>query len=566
MREAALQKRRKAAEELLKWHRKLLDEERKIAELEAAATSVIRKQRREAPDKYKFNGKQLNQLWKNMTGGDEKKFVDEKIYIMSQIALERFCKSARQYSSKNKKTAMKNSEFSTENSGVCEGEKSVKKSSDDVNYSSMFEAESVQEIISSQEEKTKISSISELIDNFSKIEDEISSLSKKSKNIISLKEGKSGQEIESVEECKELEDLTEKEISFNDDSQIMLHNEDISTIEDQEGSVCEVATEKLSEIKQIFTQSDDQEISSIIETEPTELKSSKTDHLEVLSTLNESVKETVNYIEEAFNENTEVFKPSSKEKLLHEESHTEETSSIIIKDVEELEPSSSTPDKSTSNSTNIVDDVSKEDQIVRTEESFSKVDDIKGFNLSSVDESIKLTEESFAATKDDKIENVEEYLNNETKHSTEEYLKEELPDKSHTDTIDSLKPIKENSSTTSEILTISTESKEFGKESLGLEEALECASKIEESLNELNKKLISDNDVSSKSQTTSPTSLTIDESTPQKKTSNQIDVKKRVSEILADVSLTRGDKSPRLQDLYITAYDVGASNLPEFTG
>jgi hypothetical protein len=35
---------------------------------------------------------------------------------------------------------------------------------------------------------------------------------------------------------------------------------------------------------------------------------------------------------------------------------------------------------------------------------------------------------------------------------------------------------------------------------------------------------------------------------------------------LADASLNRGDKSPRLQDLYVTTYDVGASNSPEFSG
>lgn len=41
MREAALQRRRKEAEDLLRWHQKLLKEERKIADLEMAASNVI---------------------------------------------------------------------------------------------------------------------------------------------------------------------------------------------------------------------------------------------------------------------------------------------------------------------------------------------------------------------------------------------------------------------------------------------------------------------------------------------------------------------------------------------
>ncbi|CAH1986396.1 unnamed protein product [Acanthoscelides obtectus] len=44
-----------------------------------------------------------------------------------------------------------------------------------------------------------------------------------------------------------------------------------------------------------------------------------------------------------------------------------------------------------------------------------------------------------------------------------------------------------------------------------------------------------------------------------------VDVKKRVSEIMADANLTRGDKSPRLQDIYITTYDlISPANSPEY--
>nr|CAI5860087.1 unnamed protein product [Callosobruchus analis] len=44
-----------------------------------------------------------------------------------------------------------------------------------------------------------------------------------------------------------------------------------------------------------------------------------------------------------------------------------------------------------------------------------------------------------------------------------------------------------------------------------------------------------------------------------------VDVKKRVLEIMVDANLTRGDKSPRLQDIYTTTYDLASpTNSPEY--
>ncbi|KAF5277063.1 hypothetical protein FQA39_LY06301 [Lamprigera yunnana] len=105
MREAALQKRKKVAEELLQWHQRLLEEERKIAELEEAATAIISQvsvAKEEIPceamnTKQKFKGSQLNQLWLSLTGRKEKKFKDDEIYNMSQTSLEKFCKDAKKY-------------------------------------------------------------------------------------------------------------------------------------------------------------------------------------------------------------------------------------------------------------------------------------------------------------------------------------------------------------------------------------------------------------------------------------------------------------------------------------
>ncbi|KAI4470034.1 centrosome-associated protein [Holotrichia oblita] len=103
MREAALQKRKKAAEELLQWHQRLLEEERKIAELEMAANTIIKQVPvhvgdslcKSEDEKYDFKGSQLNFLWSNMTGRDEKKFKDDERYSLNQITLEKFCIDAK---------------------------------------------------------------------------------------------------------------------------------------------------------------------------------------------------------------------------------------------------------------------------------------------------------------------------------------------------------------------------------------------------------------------------------------------------------------------------------------
>ncbi|GJQ77157.1 hypothetical protein Trydic_g14835 [Trypoxylus dichotomus] len=115
MREAALQKRKKAAEELLQWHQRLLEEERKIAELEMAANTIIKQVPVHVGDslcksddeKYDFKGSQLNFLWTNMTGRNEKKFNDEETYSLNQIALEKFCTDAKRNVTEDKYSSEK---------------------------------------------------------------------------------------------------------------------------------------------------------------------------------------------------------------------------------------------------------------------------------------------------------------------------------------------------------------------------------------------------------------------------------------------------------------------------
>ncbi|GLV42783.1 hypothetical protein CBL_03523 [Carabus blaptoides fortunei] len=92
MKEAALEKRRKEAEELLEWHKRLKEEETRVAELERQAKSLAL----DAPDKPRIlTGAQLNQIWKGITGQHERKFDEQKKYRMSKKSLDRFYTNAR---------------------------------------------------------------------------------------------------------------------------------------------------------------------------------------------------------------------------------------------------------------------------------------------------------------------------------------------------------------------------------------------------------------------------------------------------------------------------------------
>lgn len=194
MREAALRKRRQQAEELLQWNQKLLEEEKRINELELKASSIIRQQ----PIPESKHGKQLNNLWYNVTGHEENKFTENKKYRMSQIALERFCKSGRDHSSKKTKKLLSissNSEYSVADISVSDKVTKPKtsqsssvhsetkqqqleeKSANNVSlkdYTSDFDVDTT-----GVEDGNVNENIDELIHDFSRIEDDISSLSSK---------------------------------------------------------------------------------------------------------------------------------------------------------------------------------------------------------------------------------------------------------------------------------------------------------------------------------------------------------------------------------------------------
>jgi hypothetical protein len=603
MREAALQKRRKTAEELLRWHRKLLDEERKIAELEAAAKSVIKRApaARDGPDR--FDGRQLNLLWRSMTGSEERKFVEDKVYVMSQMGLERLCKSAMQYSSKNKRQHAKIGD--PEHSAISEGERStVRSASDDVNYSSVFEQESVQEIITSQQEKTKISSISELIDNFTRIGDEISTLSKKSElGITSLKEV----EDDPDKSSQSVVEITTPNHEETDQSEIKTSVEEEEEVVEDEPSVVEIVSSPKEDVEESTDEKDGEEVTTsnictaiedqeepVWETLEKQISFSVEDQEESSAKrLDEAIVASIRDEEESVSSPAEDREESSvedEEKSVSEKL-TEKQISAETEDQEKVSASVEVEEKSISSV--LVKDgeetsVRLSDEQLATDE--AAVEDEEETSCGKSDQQISTIEESDGLSsgkssrdqvedqKEATIEEVSAKSENLEGLVTEEISSVAPEDAAESSEKSSAEQIAGGESTSRSVEPITTDSKkqktvessssvDLAKESLSLDEALESASKIEDSLSKLNEKLSSEKkDEEVETSRSESSSTEAEEKTPQKKSPNQIDVKKRVSEILADASLNRGDKSPRLQDLYVTTYDVGASNSPEFSG
>jgi hypothetical protein len=603
MREAALQKRRKTAEELLRWHRKLLDEERKIAELEAAAKSVIKRApaARDGPDR--FDGRQLNLLWRSMTGSEERKFVEDKVYVMSQMGLERLCKSAMQYSSKNKRQHAKIGD--PEHSAISEGERStVRSASDDVNYSSVFEQDSVQEIITSQQEKTKISSISELIDNFTRIGDEISTLSKKSElGITSLKEV----EDDPDKSSQSVVEITTPNHEETDQSEIKTSVEEEEEVVEDEPSVVEIVSSPKEDVEESTDEKDGEEVTTsnictaiedqeepVWETLEKQISFSVEDQEESSAKrLDEAIVASIRDEEESVSSPAEDREESSvedEEKSVSEKL-TEKQISTETEDQEKVSASVEVEEKSISSV--LVKDgeetsVRLSDEQLATDE--AAVEDEEETSCGKSDQQISTIEESDGSSsgkssrdqvedqKEATIEEVSAKSENLEGLVTEEISSVAPEDAAESSEKSSAEQIAGGESTSRSVEPITTDSKkqktvessssvDLAKESLSLDEALESASKIEDSLSKLNEKLSSEKkDEEVETSRSESSSTEAEEKTPQKKSPNQIDVKKRVSEILADASLNRGDKSPRLQDLYVTTYDVGASNSPEFSG
>ncbi|CAH0546669.1 unnamed protein product [Brassicogethes aeneus] len=720
MKEVGLEKRRKEAKSLLQWHKKLVEEEKRIAALESSAKMVIsqlpkakdKKQTAFSADevKYEFKGSLLKQLWFTITGSETKEYIDNRIYLMSEAAFKKFNQKATDLAQKTK-LARKDSvvelnlsdltSFSIPNddsasaseknkSVITKHEQKYNNVPESVNstYSTDFDVESIKEIASVKEpvpENNTISSISDLIKNFTIIGEEMSVMSRESQKLLNdsnillneldeieeksnqtsviseklnteteekitenykkIQKQSSGSEIDTKSSGEKLEkdlSITEeehkiinlvsqsstesqknyKDLTITEEEQKILNLVTQSSTESQINNKDLTITEEEQKILNLVTQpSTESEIntksssnkSQKVTTEPslsskTSLKSNIEEILDVSQKIDDilakhvasnssqseseySKLEELSYgaLEQKAKDSTsEISSNKKSEKTENEVSadlKSKEIGSIEEKEQDSLSDkspsekihSSETPEKSQPQ-VKISDLVLENKSEVFSEGTTSNIESILN-EIQSTNVEIEISQKALSPIIDDNHseKEVSEVSSQGTSEdskildSDKEISVEE--DKSEVLTVMSSKSkvkesVKEESTAKSNIFIektiksdlLPTENKETSPKSFKTATPLtsESISKTKSPKSQQSSEIASE--VSYSSFEKSPTSLRSSEN----KSPKGFDVKKRVSEIMADANPNRGDKSPRMQDLYVTTYDVvSPSNSPE---
>lgn len=694
MREAALQKRRKAAEELLQWHQRLLEEEGKIAELELAASAIINQapvatenmvSDEQTTEKHKFKGSQLNLLWYNMTGREEKKFNDQVTYSMSKVSLERFCRDARKYSldrsskksgkySDSDSSAIKTDIDVTSNLVTDLTESKRKSKSSNSSSSSINASEKSKKYKSRINEinhnsvinDTKTSKDGHITDYTSDFESFLSGdkhvdsiktdyeeEKKDSSNEISISDNEDDVEPETIAEISKPSSKTEvidQSSSLKEESHTEIIDEDdcvpiskpdnkTDHISSSEKHINEVPTEN-SEINKDATSKD---VSTDIENdEKQEVVDVEEEEAVYISEQKDSI---------IITSDAEEIKTISKSKSIEsrEDSSHEQHEDVSLDQtkLEDKKDSSDDPpiSEQTLNKTNEVEDVQEEEELPsKTIEShlnltYKTEDSQESIEIESQHFNSRVNEEEHLDTTTSKaeshiepivVEEEEEHLPTEISKTKEEIssgdqIATEISKNEESEHIDKTEISVSNEDQQSSIVDELTEHKSSEivptEENVSHDKEITAKSEVEESNKETSIKTQEDEDISSDTsrKIESPILLSYgfidkksekdDEDTisnqssdiltdksiveieekshsdvseskieqdkekseeeksekevPQKKVPQEgqhFDVKKRVSEILADANISspREDKSPRLQDLYVTAYDVAS--------
>lgn len=320
MRETALLKRRKAAEELLQWHQKLTEEEKKVAELEMVANSIINEVSKTSttPEErisgeHTFQGTQLNLLWQNMTGREDKKFNDHETYPLTPIALKRLCKDAKKNASKN--NLEKNNKFNDKNRGYG----SV---NSDLDYCSDTTSAIKTDIESDKNNRTE--SVKSQVENNNE------------QNFENLGSFKKDSEVTEMSLCKNISD----NYSYNFDQPISLNNKEVSNSEatlaksgknsDRISSISELIDNLTKTNEESYLSSNKSMVNKSIdtETEKNETLNYKSKDSDICSS-SEDMK-----LCNSYNNKIEVNKP-----LLLRESLSAENSRALLDNIESLKSS-----------------------------------------------------------------------------------------------------------------------------------------------------------------------------------------------------------------------------------
>lgn len=588
MREAVLQERRKAAEDLVQWYQRLMEEEKRVVEIEMVANSILTETPKLAShdaDEQAINGSQLNTLWKNMPGRQDKKFNDHETYTLSQIGLEHLCKDVKKYTSKHSKCSDRDSSYDSINTDIeyhSDVNSAIK--SDSVNkqfsvisehrpkgsmiitdtnsqqkqtsnYSSDFEIPTSlnnRDVSTARNERT--SSISELIDNLTKSHEEKSLIktagNEELQSKVSIKP-----ETTSTNSGIEKDELQSKTLNKPETNKLLhLHTDNSRAILD--------SIENLkSSIQKITSQSDSRyrnsryiERASECVTVP-ESNCSATD----VSLSELSTDKTTKCVEI---KNLEADQGLKEQNVTICSDDSKKLSIQTSADVTIAEELKDTADKSVlshineENLDNLASTKSLPEETNVPSEETSELSAEKEFSIKSDVESENNSQGSKTITEHASVEEM-------SNKDSNKIASEESPE------INSIPEVHEESDAKKTLETIIPT--DDTSEIQTAESQLSTSKSRQSTLPNLSYGLIIPNEepnpVSSEDRSDQFSSKIDTEASDERKneehsektegnSTGQIDVKKRVLEILADTGSPRGDRSPRVQDLYVTTYDV----------
>lgn len=505
--------------------------------MEQLANNIISTEQIKTSDvtnKHKFTGKELNQLWWSLTGSDEQKFIENKIYLMSQIALERFCKSAKEYTSKNKKYLEK-IDVPSERFEDC-SEKSATNNSNE--YTLEFDGDSFIETNEMADiGRSQISSISQLIDNLSKIKEEISLISRKSKR--SLRESITREN----EKKHNFSSVQHEKKSLNEERQInnsiLNSSEDVTTLETDKitediKSQCTI----LSENNETGNVNVECENGTDITTQDvlfTEENGRKTDDIESL--VNEMDSEQINtqisQIHSIDDKDSELKQKSVDISICERNDDTVNTDDVSLSQLEST--------KDMQEFILNVTEKNKIDSLQQTQIDADENETLEGTEDNKYDQEFsdilsteKSLEESSKLIEGYSSKLAEDVINSSVNKSIEESVKKDLQlevqDNSDTSFRQNSSIESQTNNSETNVSEIKTTADSSPKEISSYEE------KEQDSGSQTSQK---SNDFKKAPKT------------------GVIDVKKRVSEIMADANqFLKSDKSSRLHDFYTTAYDI----------
>lgn len=591
MRETALQQRRKAAEEVLQWHKKLSEEEKKVAELEMVAKSIIDEVSKETTDKKVQQDALLQKMTKREGALLRDHGLTQRNRDIHKHKSDKFSEKDSSYDSINTDI-----DYSSDVSSAIKTDVLVPKKSEQSkdstadkqtlnNYTSDFDTPTSlnnKEVFSEKiKHNDKIASITELIDNLTKINEENSILSKRSSlnKSIDAEIDKLASICTDPNSNSSLVKTPPKNFKLETNKLLNLKEH---LHQDNSKAILDSIESLKSSIKEITSKADRNRISrrTSSDTQSTEKDVSEISSESEVSVLNLSIPEEKAPEVAVEEKNVEVL-PSQSEQSAP---ITEESEKIALVTDVSFE---NTPHISDTNSCSSLGE--NKEVLEKTSESESNASVIENLSKTEAEsfELVRTSSQVKSSVLEDDTQNFEQERSHE-EHSevTVEENKtlcdsQRLVETDDKDTeispevaedllepiLSASSPFIENSKFTESENVVLEEKSDLpvcvestdDKEKLEIEDIITAAENAQ----------LQFEDEGISEETSPPLESLSENSSPQGKEEKiyvPVDVKKRVSEILADAnaSSNKNEKSPRVQDLYVTTYDlISPENSPE---